>query len=178
MKELLNLFFTFSKIGVTTFGGGYAMLPILKREIVDKKKWSTPKELANYYAIGQCTPGIISVNVATFIGYRRKGIIGGIIATLGIIFPSIVIILLLANLISNFSSFPITPHIFSGIRVCVAALIISAVLNLWKNSVVDKYTFFIFLSLFIIDYIFNISPIFIIIISGILGLLSKEEKVK
>ena len=176
MKELLKLFFTFAKIGITTFGGGYAMLPILEREIVGNHKWATKEELTNYYAIGQCTPGIISVNTATFIGYKQKGIIGGIIATLGIIFPSILIILLIANLISNFSDFPIIQHIFSGINICVSALIISAVLNLWKNSIVDKLSFTIFIIIFLISLLLNLSPIISIIIAGILGLVKKEQK--
>jgi len=178
MKELLNLFLTFFKIGLTTFGGGYAMLPILEREIVKNKKWATNEELANYYAIGQCTPGIISVNTATFIGYKRKGILGGIISTLGIVSPSILIILLIANLISNFIDFPITKHIFAGINISVSALIISAVIKLWKNSIVDKTTFFIFLTLFILSILFNISPVIIIILSGLLGLLKRSDTKK
>jgi len=174
MKELLNLFFTFFKIGLTTFGGGYAMLPILKHEIVEKNKWATDEELTNYYAISQCTPGIISVNTATFIGYKRKGIIGGIISTLGIVSPSIIIILLIANILSNFTTLPLVNHIFSGIKIAVSALIISAVLKLWKSSIVDKLTFAIFLILFLISFIFNISPILTVIVAGILGSLKKE----
>ena len=94
MKELFDLFWTFCKIGALTFGGGYAMLPLIQREIVENKKWSTEKEILDYYAVGQCTPGVIAVNTATFIGYKLKGIIGGIIATLGVVFPSLIIILI------------------------------------------------------------------------------------
>lgn len=176
MKELIKIFFTFFKIGITTFGGGYAMLPILEREVVEKNNWATKEELTNYYAIGQCTPGIISVNTATFIGYKRKGIIGGIIATLGIVCPSIIIILLIANLISNFANIPLTKHIFSGIKICVSSLIISAALKLWKNSIIDKLSFIIFFLLFILSIASNLSPILLIIIAGILGLLKKEAK--
>lgn len=175
MKELFELFCTFFKIGLTTFGGGYAILPILQREISEKRKWVTDKEITDYYAVGQCTPGIISVNIATFVGYKRKGILGGIIATLGIIFPSIVIILLIANLISEFADLEIIQHIFNGIRVGVAALIISAVIKLWKNSVIDKYTFIIFLVLFLVLLIYDLPPIIVIIISGIAGLLARRE---
>ena len=92
MKELLVLFLTFAKVGVMTFGGGYAMLPILQREVVENKGWATDEELTDYFAIGQCTPGVIAVNTATFIGYRYKGLAGGILATLGVISPSIIII--------------------------------------------------------------------------------------
>jgi len=175
MKELLTLFFSFFKIGITTFGGGYAMLPILEREITQKHNWATKEELANYYAIGQCTPGIISVNVSTFIGYKRKGILGGIVATLGLICPSIILILLIAQLISNFSTLPLIQHIFSGIKICVSALIISAVMNLWKNSIVDKFTFMIFLLLIFLSIVFGISPMIAIIIAGILGGLKRRE---
>ena len=101
MKELFELFISFARVGVMTFGGGIAMLPILENEIVERKKWATKEELLDYYAIGQCTPGIIAVNTATFIGYKKKGTVGGIAATLGVIFPSVVIILLIATLISK-----------------------------------------------------------------------------
>lgn len=174
MKKLFELFFAFFKIGLTTFGGGYAMLPILQKGIVENKKWATEVEIANYYAVGQCTPGIISVNTATFVGYKQKGIIGGIIATLGIVTPSIIIILLIANLISNIANYPLTQHIFSGIKVCVSALIISAFAKLWKNSVTDKFTLMIFLISLLFSIVFNLSPIAIILISGILGLSKKE----
>ena len=103
-KRLWELFYTFAKVGVMTFGGGMAMLPILQREVVEDRHWATEEELMDYYAIGQCTPGIIAVNTATFIGQKRKGTIGGIVATLGIVFPSLVIISILASLITNFSS--------------------------------------------------------------------------
>ncbi len=178
MRELLNLFFTFFKIGITTFGGGYAMLPILQREIVEKRNWATAEEITDYYAIGQCTPGIISVNTATFIGYKRKGIIGGIVATLGIVCPAIIIILLIANLISNFATTSLIQHIFSGIKICVVALILSAVLKLWKNSITDKFTLIIFLIICILSVALDISPILAVIISGTLGLLKRGAKIK
>ena len=101
MKKLLDLFLTFARVGGLTFGGGYAMLPILQREVVDKKKWATEEELADYYAVGQCTPGIIAVNVATFIGNTEAGILGGIFATLGVVFPSVVIISLHTRIPAN-----------------------------------------------------------------------------
>ncbi len=176
MKELLNLFWTFFKIGLTTFGGGYAMLPILEREIVEKREWATSEELANYYAIGQCTPGVISVNTATFIGYKKRGIVGGIVATLGVITPSVIIILLIANLISGFADYPLTQHIFSGIKICVSALIISAILKLWKSGIKDKYTFAIFLLMLLLSTVFKLSPVVLILIAGILGLFGKEKK--
>ena len=122
MKELFDLFWTFCKIGALTFGGGYAMLPLIQREIVENKKWSTEKEILDYYAVGQCTPGVIAVNTATFIGYKLRGIIGGIVATLGVIFPSIVIILIIATFLQNFADLAIVQSAFAGIRVAVVAL--------------------------------------------------------
>ena len=137
MKELFDLFWTFCKIGALTFGGGYAMLPLIQREIVENKKWSTEKEILDYYAVGQCTPGVIAVNTATFIGYKLRGIIGGIVATLGVIFPSIVIILIIATFLQNFADLAIVQSAFAGIRVAVVALIITTVVKLIKSSIKD-----------------------------------------
>ena len=135
MKELFDLFWTFCKIGALTFGGGYAMLPLIQREIVENKKWSTEKEILDYYAVGQCTPGVIAVNTATFIGYKLKGIIGGIIATLGVVFPSLIIILIIAAFLQNFADLAIVQSAFAGIRVAVVALIITTVVKLLKSSI-------------------------------------------
>lgn len=176
MKKLIELFFTFAKIGVTTFGGGYAMLPILQRELVDNKKWVTNEEIADYYAIGQCTPGIISVNTATFIGYKQKGILGGIIATLGIIFPSVLIISLIANFLEGYKDLAFIQNAFNGIRVCVGALIISAVFKLWKSSIVDKLTLGIFSLIFLLSLFLDLSPIILLVIAGLLGLFKKGEE--
>lgn len=104
MKELFSLFFSFSKIGAMTFGGGAAMLPMLQRELVENRAWVTEEEIMDYYAVGQCTPGIIAINTATFVGYKKRGVLGGIFSTAGMVFPSFVIILLLAHLISAASS--------------------------------------------------------------------------
>lgn len=132
MKVLVDLFVTFAKMGAVTFGGGYAMLPILQKTVVENKNWATDEELLDYYAIGQCTPGIIAVNTATFIGYKTKGVLGGIVATLGLIFPSIVIIAIIAAFLQNFASLAVVQHAFAGIRVCVGVLVLNAVLKLWK----------------------------------------------
>ena len=173
MKELLDLFFTFARIGELTFGGGYAMLPIIQKEVVEKRKWATEEEVMDYYAIGQCTPGVIAVNTATFIGYKNKGIIGGIIATLGVVFPSLVIISLISMFISNFADLEIVKHAFSGIRVCVCVLIINAVIKLGKSSIVDTAALLIFLAVFVSSVFFNVSPIIAVIASGFIGWLVK-----
>ena len=136
MKLLFDMFLTFAKVGVMTFGGGYAMLPILQREVVENKGWATEEELVDYFAIGQCTPGVIAVNTATFIGQKNMGIIGGIFATLGVVFPSLIIISLLAGVIEAFSHLTVVQNAFGGIRVCVCVLIANAVVKLFKKAVV------------------------------------------
>ena len=137
MKELADLFITFARIGGLTFGGGYAMLPMLQREVVEKRGWAANEELMDYYAIGQCTPGIIAVNTATFIGNKTKGVIGGIVATLGVVCPSLIIISIIAAFISNFAELAAVRNAFAGIRVCVVVLILNAVIKLGKASVKD-----------------------------------------
>ena len=126
MKELWELFIVFAKIGGFTFGGGYAMLPILQREVVENRNWATSEELMDYYAIGQCTPGIIAVNTATFIGYKRKGIIGGIVATIGCVFPSLVIIMIIAAFINSFTHIVWVQVPLSVIGGCVCVLVLYA----------------------------------------------------
>ena len=171
MNILLDLFLTFARIGGLTFGGGYAMLPILQREVAENKKWTTEEELMDYYAIGQCTPGVIAVNVATFIGYKIAGIIGGIIATLGVITPSVIIITLIAAFLTNFADLPIVIHAVNGVRVCVCVLILNAIIKLGKKSIVDKLTFAIFIAVSILSIVTSLSPIIYIIISGVIGAL-------
>ena len=169
LKELLSLFLTFAKVGAMTFGGGYAMLPILQREVVENKGWATDEELTDYFAIGQCTPGIIAVNTATFIGQKYKGIAGGIAATLGVVFPSLVIISALAGVIDAFSHLTLVQHAFAGIRVCVCVLIFNAVMKLWKKAVVDKVTLVMCLVIAVCSYFLDISPVMFVLVAGVLG---------
>ena len=145
MKEMWDLYVTYAKIGIMTFGGGMTMLPILQREVVERKGWATEEELMDYYAIAQCTPGIIAVNTATFIGHKRKGMIGGILATLGVVTPSLVIITLLAGIIQQFSHLPAVKNAFAGIQVCLCVLIFNAVMKLMKKAVIDKATTVIYI---------------------------------
>ena len=133
MKKYWELFIAFARVGVMTFGGGYAMIPILERELIDKRGWTTNEELMDYYAVAQCTPGVIAVNTATFIGYKLYGVLGGIIATMGVIFPSLVIITAIAGVLTNFADVPAVKSAFAGIRVCVCVLIFNAVVKLWKR---------------------------------------------
>ena len=174
MKIYAELFITFAKIGAITFGGGYAMLPILQRAIVEAKHWGTDEELADYYAIGQCTPGVIAVNVATFIGRKISGNLGGIVATLGVVFPSIVIISLLAGVIQAYSSLEWVKHAFAGIRVCVCVLIFNAVMKLFARAIVDKKTLAIYVIILAGALFLNISPVVFVILAGVAGVLLKS----
>lgn len=176
MKELLNLFWAFFRIGAFTFGGGYAMLPMIQKEVVQKYKWATDEEVLNYFAVGQCTPGVIAVNTATFIGYKLSKIKGSVVATLGVICPSIIIILTIAAFLQNFAEFEIIKNAFSGIRVAVAVLVLNAVIKMWKSGIKDLTGFIIFAISFVISIIFGISPIYIVIASIIAGILIKGRK--
>ena len=173
MKLLLEMFLTFAKVGVMTFGGGYAMLPILQREVVENKGWATEEELMDYFAIGQCTPGVIAVNTATFIGQKYKGFWGAIFATLGVVFPSLVIISLLAGVIEAFSHLVWVQNAFGGIRVCVCVLIANAVLKLYKKAVVDVPTFLIFLVVALGSLLLDLSPVIFVVAAAIIGVILK-----
>jgi len=175
---LLDLFLTFAKVGVMTFGGGYAMLPILQREVVENKGWATEDELADYFAIGQCTPGIIAVNTATFIGQKQKGISGGIAATFGVVFPCLVIITLLAGVISTVAHLQIVQDAFGGIRVCVCILIFNAVRKLWQKAVVDRATTVIFAVVLAAALLTELSPVVFVLTAGVLGIVIRMMGVR
>ena len=170
MKILLELFIAFARVGVMTFGGGYAMLPIIEREIVDKRHWAELDEIMDYYAVGQCTPGVIAVNTATFIGYKVAGTVGGIIATLGVVFPSLVIITLIAGILTNFADIPAVKSAFSAVRVCVCVLIFNAVLKLWKGAVKDRGALVLFLAVFVLSVFFDISPVLFVLFCAAAGI--------
>ena len=171
IKECVRLFATFAKVGVMTFGGGYAMLPILQREITQTRDWATDEELADYFAIGQCTPGVIAVNTATFIGRKRAGVLGGVAATLGVVFPSIVILALLAGVIESVSELWWVKNAFAGIRVCVCVLIANAVWKLGRASVIDAWTAAIFLSVTAGAVFTHLSPAVFVVLAGLVGVL-------
>ena len=186
MNKLADLFLTFARIGVCTFGGGYAMLPILQRELVDNRGWATEEQLSDYYAVGQCTPGIIAVNTATFVGNSQAGIVGGIVATLGLVFPSIVIILVIAAFLSNFMHIQWVIHAFNGVRAGVVALILSSVIKLFRGAVTDWPTRVIYLVVLALSAVsafvpmpagvlgaalgYVLSPVALVILSGAAGL--------
>ena len=170
MKELWTLFLAFARIGAFTFGGGYAMLPMLQREVVQNRKWATEEEVLDYFAIGQCTPGVIFVNTATFIGYRRKGLPGAICATAGSVFPSLVIITLIAALLQNFAHLQVVQDAFGGIRVVVGVLILQAVAGMWKKSVVDKLGILLAAAAFAVATFTELSPVWMVFVGGAAGI--------
>lgn len=169
----LDLFFTFARIGAFTFGGGYAMLPMLQSEIVNKKHWATEDDLLDYFAVGQCTPGVIAVNTASFIGYYKKGIPGCICATAGVIAPSIVIILVIATLLTNFADLPVVQHALAGIRIAVCVLILQAVIKLFKSGVKDRVGIVVFAAALILA-VFDVVPtIAVVIAAAVAGIAAK-----
>ena len=187
MNKSLDLFLTFAKVGVCTFGGGYAMLPILQREIVENKGWATEDELADYYAVGQCTPGIIAVNTATFVGGKQRGVWGSVIASLGIVFPSVVIILVIAAFLRNFMHLAWVGHAFNGIRAGVVALILSSVIKLFKGAVKDVATGIIYVVALVLAVLgafaalpawldFLCSPVVLVVLAGVAGLCVRAAK--
>ncbi len=178
MMVYLDMFWAFFCIGGLTFGGGYAMLPMLEREIVDRRHWATSEELLDYYAVGQCTPGIIAVNVATLIGFRQKRYLGAVFSTAGVVAPSYIIISLIAGALKAVAGNEMVAHAFGGIRVAVCVLVIAAVIKLFKPSVKDKLTAVIFIATFAAMVLLPVSPIVIVIVAGLLGFLAKRPAQK
>lgn len=179
MRELLDLFLIFARMGAFTFGGGYAMLPIIQREIVEKRGWASHEEVMDYYAIGQVTPGIIAVNTATFIGYKLRGVVGGIVATAGMVFPSIIIITIIAMFFQQFAHYAIVQHAFAGIRIVVVALVIQTTYEMAKKAVVDKVTGAVFGIGLILMIILPISPVWFVVGAALVGIVvGKKKEVK
>lgn len=173
MNIYMDLFLTFAKCSAVTFGGGYAVLPILQREIVEGKKWAAEEELMDYYAVSQVTPGMIAVNVATFVGLQLRGFWGGFCATLGTITPSILIISIIALFLSQLEDNPLVLHAFAGIRACVVILILDAVWKLGKKSVKDKGSLFIFLLILLLALFAPFSPVISVFIAAAMGYMLK-----
>lgn len=166
---MLELFLVFAKIGVMTFGGGLAMLPMLKYELVDKRGWVSEEELLDYYAIGQSTPGIIAVNTATFVGYKRKGVLGGIVATLGVVVPSVIIILVIASLLSGFAHIAAVQSALAGIRAVVCALLLGTVVTLVKRSVKDWFSIVVFVAVLASALFLPVPTVVLVVVCGVAG---------
>ena len=175
MKELIELYTAFLRLGAVNFGGGYAMLPLLQRDLEETRHWTTTDELMDYFAIGQCTPGIIALNVSTFIGHKKKGIPGAMAATLGFLTMPIIIIIIIAAFLQNFAELEVVQHAFAGIRVCVCVLIVQAVLRLWKKSVVDAKCMILYLVIFALTVFSKMMPVslpaaVLVIAAGVFGI--------
>ena len=171
MKDFLDLYATFFRIGILTFGGGLTMLPLLKYELCETKKWITEEKLLDCYAIGQCTPGIIAVNTATYVGYLKKGVFGGIIATLGMVSPSVVIITLVAMFLQNFMEYAIIQHALMGIRGAVCALMLNTVITMAKKTVKNITGAIICVVAFLLAMFTPIATVLIVVIAGIVGII-------
>lgn len=177
MKIYWQLFLAFFKVGLFTFGGGYAMLPLLQKEVVGRG-WSTEDEILDYYAIGQVTPGIIAVNVSTFVGYKIKGWLGAICTILGMVMPSVIIITLFASGLAYLWDYEIVRHAFAGIRLVIPALIIPVLIKMLKKSIVDKFTVLILCYALLLCFFNVFSSIYIVIFSAILGVAFQTLKRK
>lgn len=180
-RQFVELYLAFVKIGAFTFGGGLAMMPIMQRELIERRGWITEEELIDYFAIGQSTPGIIAVNVATFVGYKRLGWLGGIIGTIGVVTPSWVIIMLLASAISSVDKYPLAQKALRGINVAVAALLTSVIVKFSKKTIKNVWNAVFMLLAFVLIYFFKVQSVFIIIASLVIGCLFtiyKQKKVQ
>lgn len=171
MKELLELYMAFFRIGGLTFGGGLTMLPMLKFELVEKKGWVTEDELLDYYAVGQCTPGIIAVNLATFVGHKKKGILGGIFATLGMVSPSLIIVSILAIFLDQFMSNEYVAHAIGGIKVVVCALMLQTVVTMAKKTVKSVLAAVVCLIAFALAMFTPVPTVLIVVLAGIFGII-------
>ena len=169
MKELLQIFLTFFKIGAFTFGGGYAMIPLIQREAVEKHHWVTDTDILDIVAIAESTPGPIAINAATFVGYRQAKVLGAIVATLGVIAPSYIIITIIATVLSHFAEYPAVIHAFAGIRVAVCALIVSSVIKLAKGSLKKYWHIALAVGAFMVVALFKLSPVYVVIACAVLS---------
>ena len=174
LRDLLILYPLFFRMGAVTFGGGYAMLPILRREIIQNHQWMDEETIMDYYALSQGLPGIIAINVSVFIGYRRRGIPGGVAAALGMVSPCIIIISIIAFFLSSFQDNHYVQHALAGISVCVAALILDAVISMWKKGVKDAFGIVVCLVMLCLSVFTDLSPILLVIACALLGIGAKK----
>lgn len=174
--SLIELYISFFKVGLFTFGGGYAMLPIIEREVVKNKKWVSYDEILDYYAVSQTTPGVIMVNTSTFVGYGQRGVVGAIVATLGVISPSLIIISLIASLIENFADLPLVKSALKGISAGICAIMVSSIVKLSKSAIKSSLSVVLAIIGFSIAYFTNISIIYAIIFAIIVSILINLKK--
>ena len=177
-KKALTLFATFFKIGAFTFGGGYAMIPLIQREIVETHKWLDEDDILSVIAISESTPGPIAINMATFVGYKTAGVLGSVMATLGVVLPSFIVILLVSGLLREFYTLPVVGYAFEGIRASVLALIAKALWTLYKKSPHDWLSYVLMALSFVAASFFGVSAIIIIIACALCGYLASLFKAR
>ena len=178
LKRFFDLYFTFVKIGTFTIGGGLAMMPMMQKELIDKKHWMTEEDLIDYYAVGQSTPGMIAVNVSTFVGYNQLGILGGIVATLGMVSPSIIIITILAGLINSIDEYPMVQKALRGINVAVAALFTSVIVKFVKKTIKKPLHVLLMLISFTLVYFFKVQSFWIILAAILCGVVITSVNIR
>ena len=183
LKTCLELFWVFLRVGAMTFGGGYAMLPILQRELVEKRRWTTDEELTDYYAIGQCTPGIIALNVSTFIGRSKAGLPGAVSAAVGFEFVPLIIILIISVFLEGFADNEYVQHALAGINVCVCVLILNTLLKLRKSTLKGAFSLVVFFAVFALAAMgkflpFSIPLPVLVIAAALTGIIAGQIKEK
>ena len=171
LRELLTIYTIFFRMGAVTFGGGYAMLPILRQEIIEGRGWADEETVMDFYALSQGLPGIIAVNVSVFIGYHYRKVPGAVAAALGVVSPCVIIISAIYFLLSGFQDNPYVRHALAGISVCVVALILDAILSMWKKGVKDIPCVVICAAAFVISAFTSFSPILLVILCAVVGIL-------
>ena len=171
LKELFTIYLNCAKVGLFTIGGGMAMLPMMQREFVEDKKWMTEEELIDFFAIGQSTPGIIAINVSTFVGYKRCGVTGGFFGTLGMVTPSLIIITILATLINSIEDYPFVQRALKGVNVVVAALLTNVTYNFAKKTVKNWWSAVILICSFCALFIFKLPSYWVILTAILIGII-------
>ena len=172
LKKLLQVFLSFFKIGAFTFGGGYAMIPLIQNEAVEKRGWVTDDDILEIIAIAESTPGPIAINSATFVGYRAAGVLGSACATLGVVLPSFVIILLISFVLKQFQDIMAVQYAFMGIRAGVLALLCKSLWTMYKKSPKGWVSYVVMAGAFVLTAIFDINVIFVIIGCAVFGLVT------
>jgi len=171
LREYLELLRAFIVIGATTFGGGYAIVPALERELIKKRGWLSMNEVLDFYTIAQITPGVIAVNIATFVGCKRKGILGGAAATVGLILPGVCLMMLVSLFVKRFAEYPLVQHALAGIRLAVCALILDTSIKLFRGFFKNYRAIIISVIAFVLSAVFSVSPVYIIPGAGLAGFL-------